>query len=477
MSAITISLILVVRILLKNDEKTGVIISLFYIVFFSYQSILSLIRRLDNGTDLDIVVSSVLIIILGVAIYFIVKSQRSYYTFTGFLRVYSISLISFVLLNITSYAFRDSNENQKLIEVDQSPNIIHIILDAYGREDVLKDYYSYDNSAFIGFLKDKGFYVASESVANYSRTYLSLGSIFKMDYVNDIIPDLDPKSGEINLWEHPIENFDYFRLLKKQGYSTYAISSGYLPTEYFNADIYKNQGYTNNFDELLFNSTLLSPFIARLDKSWDRYSFRRNKILDAIALLKNLPDFNTPTYVFAHIPSPHPPVIFDKHGNPIPDHEKDLSKEGYYEEYGDQISYLNGEVKETIASIIDNASRPTVILLHGDHGLRSHEYWYDENHRSNFRESLAILNAYYFYDGNYEKLYDNITPVNSFRLIFNQFMNTEFQLLEDKSYLSVWLEQYDLIEYVYKSSTVSLADSVGRFALSDTSYFLLDNQE
>ena len=33
----------------------------------------------------------------------------------------------------------------------------------------------------------------------------------------------------------------------------------------------------------------------------------------------------------------------------------------------------------------------------------------------------GILNVYYFPDGAYHMLYDTITPVNSFRILFNKF--------------------------------------------------------
>lgn len=466
---ITIFLIISLRFLLRNNEKTGVIISLFYMLLFSYQSLYSFISKLIYGTDLDIVIASVEIIFLGICIFFIVRSKNRFTVLTGFLNVFSIALISFSLFNITVFAFTNSNDTLSFKEIghleiqddlnpEELPNIYHIILDAYGRKDVLKEYYKYDNSEFIEYLQSKNFYVASKSVANYSKTFLSLGSMLNLNYINEMLPEMDPKSNDKSIWDYPIRDFLFFKLIKKFGYNIYALSSGYLPTELINADVYKNQGYTKEFDNLLFNTTLFAPLVARLDKNWDRYSFRRNKIIGAFENLKNMPKFSSPTYIFAHVPSPHPPVIFDEHGNPIPDHEKVRSREGYYEEYGDQITYVNTEIKEIIDTILANAERPTIILLQGDHGLRSHEYWYDVDNRTNFKESLSILNAFYFHDGNYENLYENITPVNSFRVIFNQYMGTNFELLDDRSYLSVWLTPYDLVEYLEKDSADSLLE-------------------
>ena len=47
---------------------------------------------------------------------------------------------------------------------------------------------------------------------------------------------------------------------------------------------------------------------------------------------------------------------------------------------------------------------------------------------------LSILNAYYVNDQAKSSLYPSITPVNSFRVIFNSLFNTKIPLLDDTSY-------------------------------------------
>jgi hypothetical protein len=49
---------------------------------------------------------------------------------------------------------------------------------------------------------------------------------------------------------------------------------------------------------------------------------------------------------------------------------------------------------------------------------------------------VAILNAYYLPYGGSELLYDSISPVNTFRLIFNYYFDGDYELLEDKAYYS-----------------------------------------
>jgi hypothetical protein len=57
--------------------------------------------------------------------------------------------------------------------------------------------------------------------------------------------------------------------------------------------------------------------------------------------------------------------------------------------------------------------------------------------------TVKILNAYYLPQGA-DQLYPSISPVNSFRLVFNSYFGTNFPLLEDVSYQSQPAGVYNL---------------------------------
>jgi hypothetical protein len=54
---------------------------------------------------------------------------------------------------------------------------------------------------------------------------------------------------------------------------------------------------------------------------------------------------------------------------------------------------------------------------------------------------MRIFNAYYLPEGGQDLLYESITPVNSFRLIFNHYFDANFGLLNDYSYFSNYFKQ------------------------------------
>ncbi len=65
---------------------------------------------------------------------------------------------------------------------------------------------------------------------------------------------------------------------------------------------------------------------------------------------------------------------------------------------------------------------------------------------SNLEERMSILNAYYFPDQDYSKFYPDISPVNTFRVILDQYFGTDLGLLEDRSYFSLMETPYDFID-------------------------------
>ena len=59
-------------------------------------------------------------------------------------------------------------------------------------------------------------------------------------------------------------------------------------------------------------------------------------------------------------------------------------------------------------------------------------------------QRLSILNVYYVPEISENQFYENITPVNSFRIIFNEYFNANYKILEDQNYWSTGNTPFDL---------------------------------
>ena len=61
-------------------------------------------------------------------------------------------------------------EDISLNSVNLKPNVYFFILDQYNRNDVLHNYYNYNNDTFTSKLINKEFYIVNNSLANYFLT-------------------------------------------------------------------------------------------------------------------------------------------------------------------------------------------------------------------------------------------------------------------------------------------------------------------
>ncbi len=74
-------------------------------------------------------------------------------------------------------------------------------------------------------------------------------------------------------------------------------------------------------------------------------------------------------------------------------------------------------LENIVRQILDD-SETGPIIIQGDHGKKG------ENRSK-------ILNLYNFLDQDYSVLYPSITPVNSFRIVLNQFFEFDYPFKED----------------------------------------------
>jgi hypothetical protein len=312
------------------------------------------------------------------------------------------------------------------------PDIYYIILDSYTRADVLMDDYRYDNSGFIQSLRDLGFYVAECSQSNYHSTGYSLTSSLNLDYVQNLSDAFRP--DEVDL-------LDLFKLLddnavqetvSNMGYKTISFGSGFLWAEWRDADVFITPSYGPMTE---FETVVLDTSYARVlddlgivnfdDIHAERFRARTHLVLDSFDELPGTPG---PKFVFIHLIVPHSPYAFDEDGNPVAPDRPDAG-EGYLA----QVKFINKFILPGLKTLIEKSAIPPVIILQGDHGPTLED---------DPAAQLKILNAYYLPEGA-EALYNTISPVNSFRVVFNSYFGAEFPLLEDVSYYSNRSRRYD----------------------------------
>lgn len=390
---------------------------------------------------------------------------------TNFLNVTSWALIlvpTYFVLVFTKQAFdqaRVVDSGKRIIEpvnllkeASTKPDIYIIILDAYGRDDFLMESFGYDNREFLDFLVKRGFYIARESRTNYPQTQLSLSSLLNINYLNDWAGGLSSTNNRAPLSE-AIRHSEVRRALEEIGYRTVNIPNSTLISTMDDSDVYlpMNPLPLNQFDGLLLSTTVLDIFAQQWDIgiSLPGYSNHRKTIQYQLETLKTIPGLDTPKFVFVHILAPHPPFVFDEKGNSVQaDFPYTLgdgggypgSRKEYIEGYSGQLTHLNHELMELIDIILETSPEPPIIILQGDHGPGNQFDMLSLEGVSCLKERFSIFNAYYFPGGSYYGLHPSITPVNSFRVIFNTFFETDLPLLEDRSYYASYGTPYQYVD-------------------------------
>ena len=436
---------------IRDPQRAAAMTSLTLFLFFSYGHALDIVQGWSLGPfqiagHKDLGSLWIAFFLMGVLLLFRMR---------GFLNVLTLQLnATSALLILFSLVYGSWNfiDGHHLIPALQEhpdqpagpqpnqrlPDIYYIILDGYARADVLEEVYHYDNSPFIRWLQEKGFYVASLSRPNYANTLTSLSSSMNMSYLDSLATLMGPNSKNLLPFQRLIRYGAVLRFLKQAGYTLVSFSTGVSGTEIRNADVYLTPplGLTGFQNELL-NTTAIPALL----KSYDlQRKLHRLRILYTLEHLPRATRLEGPTFVFAHIVCPHPPYIFDKEGHPAflprrfsftPD--ETLDWQAYAQRYTDQLSFITGKVQAAIEQILKNSPSPPIIVLQSDHGPGFHAKGDEKQY---LRERIAILNAYYFPDKDYSSLYEEISPVNTFRIIFNQYLVGGFPLLGNRSYTS-----------------------------------------
>ncbi|UCH97225.1 MAG: hypothetical protein JSV88_10345 [Candidatus Aminicenantes bacterium] len=431
------SLFLVVR----DKVKSAVITTLFTFLFFSYGHIFDQVKLIGHVFNLDIprhfYLMPLFFILWGFLFYLVKKTKKNLKTITTFLNIIALILVLYNAFNITFFEIKKARSPDTFkanlremqmnrldtLEKSQLPDIYYIILDEYAALSTIKTMYNYDSSAFAQELRELGFYIAGESQTRYKMTEQSLASSLNMCHL---------KKGDD--FYGMIRDNRVVEILKKTGYKiiTFPVKDEALFTGsdlVFNFSEEKKSTWINDFYMTLLKTTMLKIlYELYINEKYYSYYYRK-KTLYIFEQLETLPRLKGPKFVYAHIVSPHWPFVFDREGGPVdPRHFSDIKNKKYYL---DQYIFINKKLKHLVEALMDQSPLPPVIVVQSDHGPRGFGPGGGYYQLDVGDEWKRIFNAYYLPGKNYEGLYPSISPLNTFRLIFNLYFNTDYPLLKD----------------------------------------------
>lgn len=431
-------------LILKNGAKARLITSLALILFFTYGHVYLAVEDHFGQAISHRYLILLTILIFALVTGLILWKYKNQPIVENFLAVFGAALFIISLVQSAAYDIPEALASQKAEKTKQStvvtnsnlPDIYYIILDSYTRSDILQKDFDYDNSGFIQQLESMGFYVAKCSQSNFPITRFSLTSSMYMDYLQNFVNDSDVFP---TLQLSPVN-----QTLKSLGYTTIAFENHV--NDHFNLreDIHlarnKNglnwenltQG-PNEFESELIDTTALRIFLdmpqllpwLKLSNAVYAEHYKQSKYI--LSELPKVPEMNGTKFVFVHLLVPHDPYIFDQNGNYKVTGNSVAGYRG-------NVDFLDHQIPGILEQIIQKSKTPPIIIVQGDHGAALK--------RESRSMRMAILNAYYVKPEARAKLYDSITPVNSFRIILDTYFGQNYPLLADESYYAYKKDQF-----------------------------------
>lgn len=345
--------------------------------------------------------------------------------------------------NLLDPRFKVLNEYNAAIhsEIHEKPDIFLLVFDAMSSTKSLQNRFQKDNSFLDSFLLKNGFYVVRNSKSNYNWTIHSVSTTLNMEYL--------PVTNKFDI-DDPL-NFFYAsrsildnsltRILKEESYEILQ----YQPISFNNPDfpyetVFENMQANHFFYKTLpgriyrdlfwnISKTNIDILTNYYEDLFNKRNIRKKSELEKIIHLikSSCNDTSRPKFVYGHFMIPHDPYSFDSLGN-IKSGKRNaninLTERQEKEFYFEQVQYASRIIVDMVNYIKTQNRKKTVLIVLGDHG-----YKYYKSDQVN--EVFHNLNAIYFPDKNYSKLYDSLSNINIFRILLNKEFGSSLNMQKD----------------------------------------------
>jgi len=346
----------------------------------------------------------------------------------------------------------------------QKPDVWYLLLDGLGSPAYVEKEFQVSPGAYSGQLRRRGFEVPQEAFANYEQTGLSLSATWNVAHIPALLDVPDTTSHDRRVLYDLIDNSRVRRAFEDLGYRTVDVPSSYPMTRWHGVDATVKPFLSPTMVESAVIARGMMPLVQPVfGKGPAAFSFAlRRRALNF--QFEHLPDARArvpaedPVLVFAHIMAPHPPFVFEADGSPRRSEKRFEYFDGshwldlhgwaagnYPEKYRAQAIYTMDMLGKAIDRIIEQAERPTVIIVQGDHGPGSRLDWERPRH-SDHNERFSIFNGWYLPEGYRIEIPERMTAIQTFPVLLRLLFGAEVERPADVNLISRWSRPYVFYE-------------------------------
>jgi hypothetical protein len=447
----------------RSLPRAALMVTAWVVLFFSYGHVWDIVARGASSVNAlllreDILLATwALLALLGVVLAVKVRGRLP-----GVTRVLNVVGLFLVAVNTVSIGWgivtaRADADLAGAVPLDppdgRGRDVYYIVMDRYGRAETIRESFGFDNGPFLTSLRDRGFVVAEESAANYPKTAHSLAASLNMTYLDDLTRRAGTGSSDWRPIYSMLQRFRVAESLQAIGYRYVHLGSRWEPTRVDpGADDNETTGLSE-FGQVLYDTTVAAPVARRLGlTTFDPRELERRRILEQFRLLEEISEDPGPTFTFAHILLPHEPYLFDADGSPVSEAEE--ASRSRARNYVGQLRFANARLTEVVDRLLAGPEETEpIVIIQADEGPHPVRYQFDQiSFRwplatlAELREKLWILNAYNLPGLEDPQVDPDITPVNTFRMVFREYFGADLPPLPDRTY--VFVDQRHLYDFV-----------------------------
>ena len=414
--SVSIIIWIVIRKIIKNGNKAALITGVGVVFFFYFGYVQDALKGIlvsnipVNKTSILVPISIIIFIILTV--YFI-KSKNN---FESIIKIANVVSITLILVVCVQFIIPGASA--------EKPNVYHIILDEYTDNEILTKKFGYNNEKFLEFLNNNGFYMHDKLFSAFGGTVKELNVILNMEY---------PKKLRWMSEDYEsLNNNKVMSIFSNQDYSVIETNSMMRWKNF--SDVDTKLCYDTNFINSEFLDQVLGKSIIRYFLEKYQQDTRRDTVRCTFDVLNEITlKTDGPKYVFSHVYVPHPPFLFGPNGeNVIPDRREISGLQSWENPQGyvNQLIYATNEITVVIKNIVKNDPN-AIIIVQGDTGTLTGTDISKKTMKEIY-QAHSILYAVRIPDVEDS---DYMIPVNTYRIIFNNYFNMNYDYLEYHGYL------------------------------------------
>jgi hypothetical protein len=250
--------------------------------------------------------------------------------------------------------------------------------------------------------------------------------------------------------------------LKQNGYAYNQVSSWWdfsrlrvkadtNPDKSFRLNVFSAHLYLSDLQRDIVHKSVFSPWLKKgigfgktpvLKYDLDRNPKENfNAQVSSLKTIASRNNKSQPNFTFAHILAPHPPYVFNKDGSPTT-YDNEANDNGIPEKvkYTNELTYVNGRIKDTIA-YIKKQSPNAVIFIQADEGPYpsqfrgdiTAEHNYDPRNLSlaDMKQKFGIMASYYMPGVDSSEVKNINASVDVFRFILDHYLGYDLPMLPD----------------------------------------------